>query len=215
MTEFDVAGQRVRPLEILVDGDVPLEVLQLAAPESALEGAIRGERDPYAGILWPSSIAAARALVSYIRPGMHVVDVGAGTGLISLAAARRGARVLALDHDAVALQLIAAAAARQGLDVETMVFDLTSSRDLPPAELFVFSDLLYQRDFSLMVAGRAVEALRQHATVIVADPGRIGRDAFVTAIAAHGMAADFVESVVAVPGEDRNERIGICLLRHK
>lgn len=212
--DFEVAGQQVRPLRILLDEGEPLEILQLAVPESALAGAVRGERDPYAGILWPSSIAAARAILPYLRTGMHVVDAGAGTGLISLAASRRGASVLALDHDAVALQLLAAAAERQQLQLATRVFDLSSALELPTAELFVFSDLLYQRDFALIVAGRAVEAVRQGAAVIVADPGRIGRDAFTTAVAAHGLHAVFEETLVAVPGEERNERIGICRLAH-
>ena len=88
--DLEVAGQQVRPLKIRVDDGAPLEILQLAVPESALEGAVRGERDPYAGILWPASIAAARAILPFLRPGMYVVDAGAGTGLISLAAARAG-----------------------------------------------------------------------------------------------------------------------------
>jgi predicted nicotinamide N-methyase len=213
MEQLEVAGQQVRALRIVVEADSPpLEVLQLAHPESALEPAIRGERDPYAGILWPASIALARALIGEIRPGTQVVDAGAGTGLISLAAARRGAMVLALDHDPVALQLLAAAAARQSLRVATSVFDLTSSRPLPHCDLMIFSDLLYQRDFALMVAGRAVEAMRQGARVLVGDPGRIGRDVFVSALAAHGLAAEFVAVRVAVPEEEREEDIGIALL---
>jgi len=212
MEQLVVAGQQVRALRVAVDAGEPLEVLQLAHPESALEGAIRGERDPYAGILWPSSIAVARALVPQIRAGECLIDAGAGTGLISLAAARRGAHVLALDHDPIALQLLAAAAARQALAVETRVFDLTSPQPLPPCDVIIFSDLLYQRDFSLMVAGRAVEAVRQGARVLVGDPGRIGRDAFTTAVAAHGLIAEFIEVAVEVPEEQRQEVIGIATL---
>jgi len=212
MEQLVVAGQQVRLLRIAVDEGDPLEVLQLAHPESALEAAIRGERDPYAGILWPSSVALARALLPQIEPGVNVVDAGAGTGLISLAAARRGAKVLALDHDPIALQLLAAAAARQSLRVETMVFDLTAGQPLPRCDLLILSDLLYQRDFALVVAGRAVEAVRQGARVLVADPGRIGRDAFRAAVAAHGLACEFVPVRVDVPGEERQEWIGIATL---
>lgn len=214
MNEFEVNGHRVRPLRIDIGEADPIEILQLADPESALEGALRGERDPYAGILWPSSIAAARAILPFVRPGTHLLDAGAGTGLISLAAARRGARVLSLDHDPVILTLLAAAAARQSLELDTLLFDLTCSLPLPRTELVVFSDVLYQRDFALVVAGRAVEAVRQGATVLVADPGRIGRDAFATAVAAHGLHAEFESVDVAVPGEDRFEKIGLALLRH-
>jgi len=212
MEQLLVAGQQVRALRIAVDDGEPLEVLQLAHPESALEAAIRGERDPYAGIFWPTAIALARMIAAEIRAGMRVVDAGAGTGLVSLAAARRGASVLALDHDPVALQLLAAAAARQALLVETCVFDLTSAQPLPHCDLMVFSDLLYQRDFALMVAGRAVEAVRQGASVLVGDPGRIGRDAFQAAVAAHGLETEFIPVRVEVPEEAREEAIGIARL---
>jgi predicted nicotinamide N-methyase len=212
MEQIVVAGQQVRVLRIAVDECEPLQVLQLAHPESALDAAIRGKRDPYAGILWPSSIALARALLPEIEAGAYVIDAGAGTGLISLAAARRGAHVLALDHDPVALELLAAGAARQSLQLETALFDLTSAQPLPRCDVIIFSDLLYQRDFALMVAGRAVEAVRQGAKVLVGDPGRIGRDAFTAAVAAHGLATDFVPVRVEVPGEEREEWIGIARL---
>jgi predicted nicotinamide N-methyase len=212
LDQLVVAGQQVRVLSIAVDAGEPLQVLQLAHPESALEGALRGERDPYAGILWPSSIAVARAVLPEIEPGTRVIDAGAGTGLISLAAARRGARVLALDHDPVALQLLAAAAAMQALPLETALFDLTSARPLPNCELIIFSDLLYQRDFALMVAGRAVEAVRNGARALVADPGRIGRDVFLAAAAAHGLATEFQPVRVHVPEEEREELISIARL---
>lgn len=209
----EVAGQRVLGLRIAVDDGEPLEVLQLAYPESALEGALKGERDPYAGIVWPSGIALARAMVPLIEAGLQVIDAGAGTGLISLAAARRGARVLSLDHDPIVLRLLAASAERQSLPLETRVFDLASAEPLPPCELIIFSDLLYQRDFALVVAGRAVEAVRQGATALVGDPGRIGRDAFADAVAAHGLEAAFVPVTVDVPGEQRQELIGIATLQ--
>jgi predicted nicotinamide N-methyase len=213
MEQLIVAGQEVRALHIAVDELPPLEVLQLAHPESALEGALRGERDPYAGILWPTCIALARALLAQLTPGMRLVDAGAGTGLISLAAARRGASVLALDHDPVVLQLLAGAAARQSLVLETRTFDLASGQPLPRCDVITFSDLLYQRDFALVVAGRAIEAVRQGATVLVGDPGRIGRDAFATAVAAHGLIAEFESVLLEVPGEARQELVGIAVLR--
>ena len=51
--------------------------------------------------------------------GQHVVDVGAGTGAMALALARRGCRVIAVDRSAGMLAQLAAQA--DGLDVRTVV----------------------------------------------------------------------------------------------
>ncbi len=53
--------------------------------------------------------------------GAHVIDYGAGSGILALAAARLGAaRVIAVDNDQQALQAVAANARRNGLTVETV-----------------------------------------------------------------------------------------------
>ena len=60
---------------------------------------------PYWAELWPSGIALARAVAALELAGARVLELGAGLGLPSLAAALGGAEVLATDwaDDAVAL----------------------------------------------------------------------------------------------------------------
>jgi pimeloyl-ACP methyl ester carboxylesterase/ubiquinone/menaquinone biosynthesis C-methylase UbiE len=58
-----------------------------------------------------------------LRPGMRFLDVAAGSGALSIPAARAGARVLATDRSPAMLELLGARARRQGLNIETRVMD--------------------------------------------------------------------------------------------
>jgi ubiquinone/menaquinone biosynthesis C-methylase UbiE len=58
-----------------------------------------------------------------LRPGMRFLDVAAGSGALSIPAARLGARVLATDSSPAMLERLARRARDEGLDVETRVMD--------------------------------------------------------------------------------------------
>jgi ribosomal protein L11 methyltransferase len=66
-----------------------------------------------------------------VEPGGALVDVGCGSGVLAIAAAKLGwAPVLGLDHDPLALDATSANAAANGVDVEVRRHDLL--RDGPP-----------------------------------------------------------------------------------
>jgi ubiquinone/menaquinone biosynthesis C-methylase UbiE len=58
-----------------------------------------------------------------LRPGMRFLDVAAGSGALSIPAARLGARVLATDLSPQMLARLEARARKEGLAVETRVMD--------------------------------------------------------------------------------------------
>lgn len=58
-----------------------------------------------------------------LTAGMRFLDVAAGSGALSIPAARLGARVLAIDQSAVMLELLRARAHKEGLTLETRVMD--------------------------------------------------------------------------------------------
>jgi SAM-dependent methyltransferase len=75
---------------------------------------------PGHGAATPAERAAwAAALSRHLPVGGSVLDVGAGTGFLALAAARLGCRVTALDLSGRMLDRLRAAAASQGLEVAT------------------------------------------------------------------------------------------------
>jgi SAM-dependent methyltransferase len=58
-----------------------------------------------------------------LRAGMRFLDVAAGSGALSIPAARLGARVVATDLSPVMLELLGARAREEGLDIEARVMD--------------------------------------------------------------------------------------------
>jgi len=70
--------------------------------------------------MWLGSETLVRA---DLRAGMRFLDVAAGSGSLSIPAARLGARVLATDQSPAMLELLQARAAEEGLEIETRVMD--------------------------------------------------------------------------------------------
>jgi ubiquinone/menaquinone biosynthesis C-methylase UbiE len=71
-----------------------------------------------------SQFAEDAVRLVHMKPGSRVLDVAAGTGAFTFAAARRGAEVLAIDFSAGMLDKLASKSAAQGLAaVQTAVMD--------------------------------------------------------------------------------------------
>lgn len=68
------------------------------------------------------------------QPADRAVDLGAGTGFVTLPLAQRAATVLAVDISPIMLESLRDAAAREGLPVHTKAADL-AALDLPPASV--------------------------------------------------------------------------------
>ena len=88
-----------------------------AADENKAMAACLADEDvePVGSVVWPAGVAAISALerLSNARRGglrgLSVLELGAGTGLTALAAAKFGARVVATDASALCLRLLRAA----------------------------------------------------------------------------------------------------------
>lgn len=87
--------------------------------------------------------AFATAIEKQIRPGMHVLDIGSGTGLLAMLAARAGAsKVTSCEADPIMAEIARIVVAEHGLDdvitvVGGMSTTLSAPRDIPPADLIV------------------------------------------------------------------------------
>src|SRR3954462_13627978 len=76
---------------------------------------------PYWAELWPSSVALARAISGRSLRGARTLELGCGLGLVSIAAALAGGRVLATDWSAEAGAMTTTNAERNDVALETLV----------------------------------------------------------------------------------------------
>lgn len=131
-----------------------------------------GVEPPFWAFAWPGSQALARWALDHPEAlvGRRVLDVGAGNGLASLAAARAGARVTANDVDPLALVAVGMNAAHNGVAVETRLGDLTPGAAIE-AEVVLVGDLCYEKTVAARLLGW-LAALARDRRVVIAEPGR-------------------------------------------
>ena len=162
---------------------------QQALPEAA--GMTRQRHDPLSSCYWPAAAALAELVADLSIPGEYL-EIGCGTGLLSLTAAMHGATVLATDVSQTSLDFTSAAADAQGLSIRTRIFDAMNLVDpLPEAECLLLSDVFVTDELATAIAARVAEACAAgsaYRRVFVVDPGRSTRRTFLDALSERGVA---------------------------
>ncbi len=139
------------------------------------EAFVREEFLPYWAELWPSGLALARAVALRNLRGARVLELGCGLALPSLAAALRGADVLASDWSPDAVALAAANAEGNRIALRTALSDWADAAPLlahAPWDLVLAADLLYERrnvEALLALLPRLVDG---DGEILLAEPGR-------------------------------------------
>jgi predicted nicotinamide N-methyase len=153
--------------------------------------------NPFGARLWPPSLALAKFLAKYPLDVNHqVIEVGCGTGLISIVAAASGATAIATDVSDVALSLVKEGWSETSLrlhktkspigNLTVSSFDVFSNDPLPfqklsgkqqesssiltsPRCILVASAVLYDKTLAKAMSKRVMEACEYGAWVILAD----------------------------------------------
>ena len=93
-------------------------------PETADEIPLRlGTTFSFGSGLHPATMLSLRLLERYVAPGMNVLDLGSGSGILSVAIAKLGAHVLALDNDRTAVQATQDAVNQNGVKQQVTVME--------------------------------------------------------------------------------------------
>ena len=154
---------------------ISLLVLQNAR---ALHSSIDPACDVYWGELWPAAVALADAVFAGAIPlpknGDPVLELGCGTGLVSIALALRGAKVVATDREFRALRLTEENARRNGVSEKLLTARIDWKE--PPASrhsLIIAGDCLYHAESCWQLAAFLRNTLAgPHARAYVVDPDR-------------------------------------------
>jgi ribosomal protein L11 methyltransferase len=105
----------------------------------------------------PTTYTCLEALERLVRPGMNVLDLGAGSGILTIASVKLGAaRVLALDIDSIAVQ-----AARQNFQRTGIQNQVTLAQGTLPHAL------ARAGEYDLVVANISSRAIRERASHIL------------------------------------------------
>lgn len=154
-----------------VDDELPLWEALEAACGHRLEA-------PFFAVPWPGAQAVARALKDGIVDvaGRRVLEVGCGSGLASVAAARAGATVTATDVDTLALQVTRLLARAHDVVVAVAVLDVLDEarveRALLDVDVVIAADVVYNRALGAGLAGLLARCRASGVEAIVADSGR-------------------------------------------
>lgn len=129
---------------------------------------------PYWAFAWAGGQALARYVLDHadLIAGRSVIDIGAGSGIGAIAAAKSGARdVRAADIDAIASAAIALNAATNGVSVAATTDDWLGSAP-PLADVVLVGDLFYERQLAEKVMTFVRAASERGSLVLVGDPRR-------------------------------------------
>ena len=129
---------------------------------------------PYWAFAWAGGQALARYLLdnAALVAGRTVLDLGAGSGLTSIAAMKAGAAsVLAADIDRYALVAVALNGEANGVRIETTDADLLAAAP-GSFDAILVGDMFYERALSERALAFVETARAQGAEVLVGDPRR-------------------------------------------
>jgi len=154
----------------------PAFKLLLAADARGIFQVMReaGHLPPFWAFAWPGGQVLARYILDNpaLVAGRSVLDIGAGSGVIALAAAHAGARrVIASDIDPLSVAAIRLNARLNGFDIEVTDADLLDGD--AGVDVVLAGDVCYESPLTERVEAFFARARKAGAEALVADRSRM------------------------------------------
>ncbi len=129
---------------------------------------------PYWAFAWPGGQAVTRLLLdhpAHVR-GRTVLDLGAGCGLVAIAAMKAGAaKATATEIDDFAIAAIILNAVLNEVEVEVATEDVIG-RENAPWQTILIGDMCYEKPLADRLTVWLRRRVHRGATVLIGDPGR-------------------------------------------
>ncbi|MHB8171178.1 MAG: class I SAM-dependent methyltransferase [Thermincolia bacterium] len=172
------------------------------------------EAIPFWAELWPASLALARWLTrGPSLQGLEALELGAGLGLVGVAAALQGAKVIQTDYIAKAVEQAGENARLNGVEnIEQAVADWRDFQIKQEFDLILGSDILYEPNLHSYLTEIFSGNLRPGGQVILADPGRLYGRQLIRELSDSGWRLETGEQQVAY--DEKNYLIDIYTLTH-
>lgn len=156
---------------------IPEIRLHKASPASGLHRLSEqdaGFASPYWAYHWAGGLALARFILD--QPGKvasrRVLDLGAGSGLVAIAAARAGAaHVAAAEVDRYAVAALALNARQNGVRIDIHHTDVTGEVP-PPVDVVLAGDVFYAPDIAARMIRFLDRCVDAGIEVLIGDPWR-------------------------------------------
>lgn len=216
-----VASLERRFRTVIVDvpvGDRTYSILKPANADDLIreEDFVKDERLPYWADIWPSSTILAARLCEMDRRSATALELGCGVGLCTIAARSVGFDVLSTDYYEDALEFTRANVFRNlGVEARAMHFDWRHQpSDLGRYDFVFASDVLYEREYAILLPQILDNTLGDQGWALIADPGRVGVPVFLEVCADRGLRVNKDETRPFASGEIR-QRIDIYSIRRE
>jgi len=164
-TRYTFGGQAFTFLSVLDS----YALLDRISPEEF----IKDEQMPYWAEIWPSAITLSSFIADELQlEGLRVVEIGAGVGMASTVAARKGAAVLATDYSLEALRFARYNGLKNRVALSCERLDWRLVQCSEQFDLLFAADVLYERVNLLPIVTAIDKLLAPGGVAYIADPRR-------------------------------------------
>ncbi len=178
MKPFDLAAFIRMNLPVASVPGVPEIKLHKAYPASGLMRLARQDEDGFGAPYWAHYWAGGLALARYLLDnpgavaGRRVLDLGAGSGLVAIAAAKAGAcKAVAAEVDRYAAAALDLNMKLNGVSISVVCADLTGGSP-PETDVILAGDLFYTEELAERVTAFLGRCSARGIRAFVGDPWR-------------------------------------------